>query len=279
MEQTQILAVMGSPSSGKTITSMKIANALAKHKKNVIVVTLDPCCPVIPYLLENKSEQEVSLGELFTQMQVSQNDILKACVEVPNNQYITLLGFKLGESFSSYPKIVANKVIDVFANLRQLADFVIIDCSTVIEADVATIVGLQVADKILKLGTANLKGISYFHTTNRLIADSKFRKEKQISAIGNYRMGQEWEAVAQQYGGVSYLVPYCEELESQFEEQRLFDNLTKETSTPYKLELLKLVGDIFMIDTKKEQRIKNQNITTKERKPFRNPFAKSKGEF
>lgn len=279
MEQTQILAVMGSPSSGKTITSMKIAAALARQKKNVIVVTLDPCCPVIPYVLENKSEQEVSLGELFTQMQVSQNDILAACVEVPSNQYITLLGFKLGESFSSYPKIVASKVIDVFVNLRQLADYVIIDCSTVIEADVATIVGLQVSDKILKLGTANLKGISYFHTTNRLIADTKFSKEKQISAIGNYRDGQEWEAVAQQYGGATYLIPYCEELDSQFEEQRLFDNLTEERSTPYKMELSKLVGGIFMLEDPKETVVKKTKETKKEHKPFRNPFAKNKGEF
>ena len=34
MEQDKILAVMGSPGSGKTTTAVKLAAALAKQKKN-----------------------------------------------------------------------------------------------------------------------------------------------------------------------------------------------------------------------------------------------------
>ncbi len=282
MEQTQILAVMGSPGCGKTLTSLKLGVSLAKAKKNVIIVHLEPTCPVIPYILSGETSHDVSVGELLTKMQLSQAEILGALVPVPNNEHISVLGYKLGESISSYPKIVASKVVDFFVMLRGLADYIIVDCSTVIEADVATIVALQFADKVLKLGTSDLKGISYFYTADRLLADSKFRKEKNVFVISNLKDGQEWENVAQQYGGVQYVLPYCKELEEQANELRVFEKLTEEKSTSYNFELAKLVEGVFKVDlpevaTKKKE--KAHTKATKELKSFRMPFSKNKGEF
>ena len=34
---------------------------------------------------------------------------------------------------------------------------------------------------------------------------------KYISAIGNFKTGQEWEAAAGQYGGVGFVFPYVAE--------------------------------------------------------------------
>ena len=48
MNSKKILAVWGSPSSGKTLTSLKLANILSRGKKNVIVVFGDPFIPTIP---------------------------------------------------------------------------------------------------------------------------------------------------------------------------------------------------------------------------------------
>ncbi|MFI3238772.1 MAG: ParA family protein [Lachnospiraceae bacterium] len=282
MMETQILAVMGSPASGKTMTSLKIATLLSKAKKNVIIVHLEPTCPVIPYILSGEIPHDVSLGELLTKMQLSQDEILGALTPVPNKEYISVLGYKLGESISSYPKIVPSKVVDFFVMLRGLADYIIVDCSTVIEADVSTIIALQFADEVLKLGTSDLKGISYFYTADRLLADSKFKKEKNVFAISNLKEGQEWENVAQQYGGVQYVLPYCKELEEQVNELRVFEKLTEEKSSSYNFELAKLVNGIFRVDlpelaTKKKE--KAHTKATKERRSLRMPFSKNKGEF
>lgn len=282
MEQTQILAVMGSPGCGKTTTSLRLGTSLAKEKKNVILVHLEPTCPVVPYILSGETTHDVSVGELLTKMQLSQAEILGALVPVKNNEYISVLGYKLGESISSYPKIVASKVVDFFVMLRGLADYIIVDCSTVIEADVATIVSLQFADKVLKLGTSDLKGISYFYTADRLLADSKFKKEKNVFAISNLKEGQEWENVAQQYGGVQYVLPYCKELEEQANELRIFDKLTEEKSTSYKFELAKLVEGVFEVDLPEGATKRKEKANTRdgmERKTFRMPFSNRKGEF
>lgn len=279
MEQTQILAIMGSPGAGKTVTSLKMAAALAKSKKNVIVLHLEPTCPVIPYVLAGDIAHDVSIGELLTKMQLSQNEILASLVPVSNNDYISVAGYKLGESFASYPKIVATKVVDFFVMLRGLADYIIVDCSTVIEADVATIVALQFADKVLQLGTSDLKGISYFYTAKTLLADGKFKKDKNIFAISNFKDGQEWESVAQQYGGVEYLLPYCQELEQQANELRLLEKLTATASEAYNFELAKLVENIFDVEVVSANAKMSKDKITKQRKTFSMPFMKNKGEF
>ncbi|MFI3238905.1 MAG: AAA family ATPase [Lachnospiraceae bacterium] len=280
MEQTQILAVMGSSGSGKTFTSVKLANELALLKKNVIIIALDSSCPVVPYLLSGDTTHEVSIGELLTKMQVSQNDVLKALVTVPTNPYISLLSYKLGESISSYPKIVPSKVVEVLTNIRGIADYIIVDCSSMIEADVATIVALSFADKVLKLGTSDLKGISYFYTADRLLADSKFKKDKNIIAISNLKDWQEWENVASQYGGATFTIPYCKELERQFSELSLFEKLKEDPSSVYNLEISNMTRHIFGLEIPKaEKKKKEKTAATETKKPFRNPFSKNKGEF
>ena len=46
----QVLAVWGSPSSGKTIMSVKLARYIASQKKNVILVLADMSAPPLPYV-------------------------------------------------------------------------------------------------------------------------------------------------------------------------------------------------------------------------------------
>ena len=92
MEQDKILAVMGSPGSGKTTTAVKLAAALAKQKKNVIVVFCDPFTPVVPTLLPTDAVHDTSLGELLTVPGLTQADILNACVSVPGQEYISQIG-------------------------------------------------------------------------------------------------------------------------------------------------------------------------------------------
>ncbi len=293
MEQDKILAVMGSPGSGKTTTAVKLAAALARRKKNVIVVFCDPFTPVMPVLLAPDAIHDTSLGELLTAPGLTQANILNACVPVPDSDYISLLGYKSGESLMQYPKITRDKAVELFVSLRYLADTIILDCTAVFEADPASFVGIEIADRVLRLGTANLKGISYFQTHNPMLEDSRFDKGRFQTAIGCLKVGQDWEAVSGQYGGVGHVLPYVAELEQQDNERTLFQPLKAQESLPYNTEIDRLLGNLFGLQTAaafKGKGVKKGKASTqpapaqaaqpaKAKGGLKLPFTKKRGEF
>lgn len=235
MEYGNMLAVVGSPGSGKTTISIKTAQEIAKHHKNVIVVFADPFVPVLPFVLPMDEEQKISLGELLTLPTLTQNQILKSCVTIPDSEYISVIGYCMGESLLSYPKVTRERAIDFLVNLRHLADYVILDCTSILEADVFSILSMEMADKVLRMGTSNLRGISYYQSHSGMISGTS--QEKYISAIGNYKTGQVWEAAAEQYGGVSFVFPYVAELERQYDEAVLFEKLGTKDAVAFQTEI------------------------------------------
>lgn len=157
--------------------------------------------------------------------------------------------------------------------------------------------GIELADRVLKLGTANLKGVSYFMTHNPMLADSRFRKDTHSMIIGNYRAGQDWEAAAQQYGGVNGILPYVPELERQYDELALLLPLTQPESTAYTSSIEKLLGlqpekpkekvppkkaakkGKIPSPVKPEQTRAEPDRNPKGRPGFRLPFGRNRGEF
>lgn len=245
MGEENILAIMGSPGSGKTVMAVKLARTLAAKKKNVIVVFCDPFTPPIPALVSHKTVHDVSLGTLLTAPGLEQEGILKACVPAVGSEHLGLLGYRSGESLMNYPKVTHDKAMELFVSLRYLAEYVIIDCATVFEADPASLVAIEAADRVLGVGTANLKGISWFQTHLPMLADRRYCREKHRWAIGNLKEGQDWEAVSCQYGGVEYVLPYTTELEQQGNELNLFEPLFSAEGGSYQAQINRILFDIF----------------------------------
>ena len=298
MEQDKILTIMGSPGSGKTTTAVKLARTLAARRKNVILVLCDPFTPVIPTLFPDEAAHSTSLGELLTAPGLTQASILSACVSAPCSEYISLLGYKTGESLMNYPKVTRDKALELFVSLRYLADYVIMDCTTVFEADPASLVAIEAADRVLKMGTANLKGISWFQTHSPMLADSRYRGDRHRMAIGNLKVGQDWEVVSGQYGGVDYILPYTPELEQQDNEMALFESMFSQESSAYQAEINHILLDVFEFQvtqahqagkkTKESKRIvleRQVAVPMQKKEPhkarggFKMPFTKSRGEF
>ncbi|GLB31596.1 ATPase AAA [Lacrimispora amygdalina] len=281
MEQDNVLAVMGSPGSGKTTTAVKLALSLAAQKKNVILVFCDPFTPVIPAILPADTVHDTSIGSLLTAPGLTQTQILNACVPIKESEYISLLGYCGGESLTHYPKITRDKVVEFFVMLRHLSDYIIIDCASVFEADPTSIIAIEMSDAVLKIGTANLKGISYFQTHSPMLADSRFRKETHKTVIGNLKVGQDWEAVSGQYGGVEYILPYVAELEQQDNELSLFYPLVQPESDSYRKAISSILQEIFSVQSASVPVVPTIQTErkAKAKSSFKLPFARSKGEF
>lgn len=241
----QILAVWGSPSSGKTVTAVKIARELSLSKKNVVVVFCDAMCPALPTVLKTKKPVEGSIGEVLAAPSVTQELILKNCVCPAKNPYITFLGYKAGENVFTYAEYAKERSVDLMVLLRHIADCVVVDCTSNLTDSILSTAAMEVADAVLRLGSCDLKGVSYFMSCMPLIADRRFKPEKHIRILSNVKPRQDSGGYENTYGGISYKLPHVEGVEEQFYSLSLLDGLSGKDAKPYEPVIREIVEGVF----------------------------------
>lgn len=161
-KQKQMLAVWGSPGGGKTVTAVKLALELSKRKKNVVLVFTDVTAPTLPAVVSEKKLPDVSVGELLAAPGMTQEQVLKTCVPCEKNPYISFLGYKAGENVFTHAEYSKEKAVDMLVLLRHIADYVIVDCTSLLTGNVLATTALEVADDVLRVCSCDLKAISYF---------------------------------------------------------------------------------------------------------------------
>ena len=96
----KIIAVWGSPHSGKTTFATKLATAIySSFESTVITLYTDLETPVIPILFPfDKNEDLGSVGYPLSKTEVEQGDIINNLVTVKDMQNFGFLGYKTGEN-------------------------------------------------------------------------------------------------------------------------------------------------------------------------------------
>lgn len=88
-----MLAVWGSPGSGKTVTAAKIAKALSARKKNVILLLCDMAAPMLPCICPADAlESNGSLAGVLAAARISENLIKHNLVTFKRNSCLAVLG-------------------------------------------------------------------------------------------------------------------------------------------------------------------------------------------
>ena len=246
MKNNQIIAVWGNPSSGKTTTSIKIAKELSQKKKNVILVFCDIFSPAIMTILPYINNKNKSLGSLLSAPEITQEDILSKCITMEKNPYISLLGYLHGENIFTYAEYSKERAVDFLILLRHLADFIIVDCSSIFAYDILSAVALEMADSVVRLCGSNLKAVSYFNSYLPLLEDRKFNIDRHINVLSNAKDNEPREQIKEMYRGVKYELFYNEEIEDQFLSGELFNELKSKNSLEYSNSLKDLIS--FLLD-------------------------------
>ena len=193
-ENGGILAVWGSPGSGKTVTAVKLAKALADKKRNVALLLCDMTAPMLPCICPpSELECERSLGSVLAVPHISDALIKNNCVTHKRLSYLTLLGMKKGENEYTYPPYTEQQATELLDGLREIAPYIIVDCGSYIANDILSAVALMEADSVLRLANCDLKSVGYFSSQLPLLNDSKWDADKQykVAAAGcrAYRKG------------------------------------------------------------------------------------------
>lgn len=201
----QVLAVWGSPGSGKSTVAVKLARYLAGKKKNVILVLCDMTAPMLPCICQpGELECEHSLGSILAAVRVSESLVKHNLITHKKYGGLTFLGMLKGENEYTYPPFTASQASELLQCLKGIAPYIIIDCGSYIANDILSAVALMESDAVLRLVNCDLKSISYLSSQLPLLRDNKWDADKQYKVASNVRTDEASDHAEQVLGNVTF---------------------------------------------------------------------------
>ena len=243
-----VLAVWGSPGSGKTTVSIKLAEHLSKKGNNVLLIFNDMISPPIPYVVAPSDLiGEKSLGSILAAATITEDLIKRNCVFYRKNKYLSIVGMQKGENVYTYPPFDEKLATQFLFEAEQVAPFVIIDCTSDLTSDLLSKAALMNADAVIRLMNCDLKSISYLSSQLPLLTDEKWDVDKQIKVASNVKPNEAAGSIESVLGKVSYQIPNCAEIEGQFLEGELIREMNLKSSRPFRAEIERISKEVFGI--------------------------------
>ncbi len=223
---SKVIAIWGTPNSGKTTFATKLARAIYdEYQATVVVVYTDYETPTLPIIFPNyKKEELCSIGVALSQTDIDRHEVVKQMVTVKDKQNFAFLGFTDGENKYTYPEFDATKVRALYSVLETLADFVIIDCTSSLDNQLSK-VAIREADQVIRLSAPNLKSISYLSSQLPLYIDPMFRLEEHIQGIcvTDADLYMPIDEAKSQLHDVRFTIPYCRAVKQQMLDGNLYE--------------------------------------------------------
>lgn len=123
LQEGGVVAVWGSPGSGKTTMAVKIAKYLADKKRNVVLLLCDMTAPMLPCICPaSELECERSLGSVLAAAHVTENLVKNNLITHKRLGYLTILGMLKGENEYTYvdSALYLSQMDEIDRKLREL---------------------------------------------------------------------------------------------------------------------------------------------------------------
>lgn len=219
MNQSKVISVWGSGSSGKTTMAIRLAASLAQ-KNNVLLLFCDSLGTSLS--LVAPKEQGRSLGRLLSEANMlTDRLVLKECVPAEKYNRLAYIGYNHKETAYSYPEYFERTVIQLIRCMQDLADYVIVDCQTDIGGDLLSSAALKMSDKVIRVCEASGRSMLYFDSVLPLL-EGRIRREDEIKVLNKVRDYQDSDLAAEKYDGVQSVIGYSDMLERHYAEGSFF---------------------------------------------------------
>lgn len=225
MDGSMIIAVWGSPNSGKTTFATKLATALYDaYQCTAAVLYTDLKTPDLPVIFPNEKQDEMgSVGVPLSKPEIDSEEVFRNMHIPKGRDNLCFLGYRAGENRFTFPKYGRAKVEELLECLGEIAKFVIVDCTSDPEDSVLASVALEKADTVLRLSSPDLKSISFYLSQLPMHVDSAYNVERHIQGINtpNADVFVPIEEVKSHLKEVNFTVPFSQAVKEQMQAGRL----------------------------------------------------------
>ena len=211
----KIIAVCGSPSSGKTTSALKIAQEVYFFAKcPVLYISPDTNTPSLAYLFPRSKDTDLfSLGTALDKPSITKEDILHQIVNVDSMKNFGFLGMKIGENKYSYAKPTEDKIREFFVACGEIAPVVFVDCASNFD-DIVSEVAMREANINIQIICPDLRCMGYYSAYEEKYKSVGDKCIKVINLMDN-DIFLPIEEVKAHFKGVDFLLPYSRTLKQQ----------------------------------------------------------------
>ncbi len=222
---SKIVAVWGSPYSGKTTCAMKFARIMHQQGLSAVYVGADMKTPILPVLFPNLTADEmVSIGNILSKLDITEDDVLKNMVVKKKSENIGFMGFKDCENKFSYPEFTVEKVIELFSTLDTFVDVIIVDCTSDTD-NIITNFALRNALVTIRLSTATANSISFFSSQLPLMSEYDLDKHLMCLNIPDSSVYVPTNEALDYFKIVDINIPYSSQVKSQYMKGELLEQV------------------------------------------------------
>lgn len=241
-----VLAVWGSPGCGKTVTAVKIAKHLASQKKNVALLLCDMTAPMMPCICPpSELECDKSLGSIFAAQRISVNLIKHNLTTHKKLSYLTILGRERARTSIPTRPAPSSRPRNSSAVCVRSPPMWSSTAPSYIANDILSAVALMEADSVLRLANCDLKSIGYLSSQLPLLRELHWDEDKQYKAASNIKPLQAADRIGQVLGSVAFQLPHSQELEEQYLEGTLLNDLSMKDSKAFRREIERICKEVF----------------------------------
>ena len=208
-----VIAVWGSPGSGKSTFSAILARYLTRDKSKAIIISPDLTVPMLPVWFPNENiENNMYLGHILTSSEINNSIIAERVKLLKSYPYVGVLGYTSGDMPLSYPDTDYGKITQVIEVVAGMVDHVIIDCTSRI-TDLFTPASIEVSNVAVGIFSADLRGVSYRKAQTPLLAGNKFKFDEHLIFAGKARPYYALDEMEHVFGHLDGLLPWSKEID------------------------------------------------------------------